>query len=188
MIPVIAGAVTAAKGTAVAEGIERVAEGLQGLFGDTSKDKARSKRAASLLARGLAGDNQAIVQLGFDAFEPRRGLPGDTRTPTDGKQSPEDVRSLAIKALREFVRRGGNLPPQVEQYADRLNAPLAPKREVIEQLTDPILSTIGAKAGSAAVDAAEQRARERGRELMPLLVIGGGILAVGLIFAFNRRG
>jgi hypothetical protein len=188
MLPLVAGAVTAVKGSVVTEGLDRVAEGLQGLFGDTSTDKARKQRAASLLARGLAGDNAAIVQLGFDAFEPRRGLPGDNRTPTDGKQSPEDVRALARKALQEFVRRGGNLPPQVEQYADRLGAIVMPKRDVIQQLTDPILSTIGAKAGSAAVDAAEKRAVERGRELMPLLVIGGGILAVVLIYAFNRRG
>lgn len=187
MLPLVTGAITAAKSGAVKEGIERVAEGLQGLFGDTSTDKARVKRAADLLARGLNGDNSAIVQLSFDAFEPRRGLVGDTRTPTDGKQSPADVRNLAIKALRELVRRGVNLPPQVEQYADRLNAPLTPKREPIQQLTDPILSTIGAKAGTAAADAAAERTIARGRELAPLLIGGGLVLVVVLVFAFRRR-
>lgn len=159
----------------------KVTEGVAGLFGDTSTDKDRKARASALLNASLNGDTAALRQLTYDAFERRQGMPGDSRTPVDGKYSPGDVRDLAARALQSYAKAGGKLPESLAQYAQRINAPVQPPSlSVVEELAQGVTDTI-ARAG---VDAAERRAAERVRQATPY-VMGFAIVVavvVGLYF------
>lgn len=179
-VPVIAGAIlTGLKSDLVG----KATEGVQGLFGDTSTDRSRKARASALLNASLNGDTSALRQLAYDAFEPRRGMPGDSRTPADGKYSPNDVRDLARQALQAYVRAGGKLPESMLEYATRINAPIVPRElSVAEELAEGVTTGI-ARAG---VDAAEDRAREKASQYMPYVIAGVAVLVV-LVFLSSRR-
>lgn len=177
--PVVAAVVTVAK----SEAVKRVAEGVQGLFGDTPTDKARAAHASSLLNAALNGDTVALRQLAYEAFEPRRGLAGDARTPRDGKYSPDAVRALARRALQRYVNAGGKLPTSMaDQYGDRINAPIAPEQlSVAEELA----TTVADAAGQRAADAAAARAGEGLKKYLPVALVLA-VLAVAM-YAASRR-
>lgn len=155
--------------------VGKATEGVQGLFGDTSTDRARQSRASALLNAALNGDPAALKQLTFDAFEPRRGMLGDARTPVDGRYSPGDTRDLARRALQSYVRAGGKLPESLAQYAQRINATVEPEPlSVAEELAQGITTTI-ARAG---VDAAETRAKERAAAYLPYVLAAVALVAL----------
>ncbi len=132
--------ILAAVGAAVkADAVSKVSEGIAGVFGDTATDRARVSTANSLLAQALQGSDDALGQLIYQAYEPRRGMPGDTRRPIDNKYSPQDTRDLAVKALRQYVQGKGGLPTKYQAYAARLNADvIPPKATVTDQITEVI--------------------------------------------------
>lgn len=176
-------AVVAAAGSALKSGaVSKAVEGVQGLFGDTPTDKARKSHADALLNSALNGDTSALRQLAYEAFEPRRGLAGDARTPRDGKYSPDNVRTLARRALQRYVNAGGKLPTSMAEYADRINAPIA-----AESLS------IAEELATAAADAAGERAattakRELGasfREYIPVVLV---LVVLGFVmYGASRR-
>lgn len=102
----------------------------QGLSGTSIFD--RIKHANALLSSAMAGNATGLHQLLYEAFEPRKGAPGDVRKPTDGKYSPEAVRDLAKSALKKYVKAKGGLPSQFAQYAARLGTVVIPEPKVIE--------------------------------------------------------
>lgn len=168
MIPAAVGAVTAIAKTEV---VSRIGEGLQGLLGDTPTDKARKRNAQALLDRALAGDRSALETLTQQAFE---------RRATDGLFSPQDVRTLAKGALKQYYKATGEAPP--EKYATQLNLPVTPKKSgVLEQAFAPVLKTVG----DTAADAAEERVRGQFTAAVPY-AIGGLILVTLLVIAFRK--
>lgn len=188
MLPVagiLAGAAKAGAGTAVAKATADVGQAFAGLFGDTAKDKARKAEAADLQRRLYAGDQTAMDQLFFNAFEPTRGLPNDARRPVKGDRSPKVVRDAARKILKTyFDSTNRQVPTRWAQYAADLNAePEAPSvgQQIIRGILQPSVDTITGKVGEAAVDAAEERWIQRLRIAVPLLIV-----AI-IIFALWRR-
>lgn len=178
-MPVIAGsALAAAKSAAVGKAVE----GVTGLFGDTPTDRARSARADRLLNAALNGDTGALRQLAYDAFEPRRGLVGDARTPRDGKYSPTAVRALARRALQRYVGGGGKLPSSMAVYADRIQVPVAvAELSVGEQLA----GTVADAAGERAATAASAKIAEDFKRYLPVVL--GVVVVVGVLYFVARR-
>lgn len=182
MIPLVAGALTAAKSAAVSDALQSVSSGLQGLLGDTPLDRERKERAARLLQAALAGNEAAVTQLYRDAFEKKAGLPGDDR-PADGKYSPDVVQRLARNALQAYYRQVPSASPW-PQYAAALGVPV--RAEVAKPLAG-LLTPI--------VDAATDRALERGAErasgaalsLMPYAIAGAVLVAVYFIVTGGKR-
>ena len=121
----IIAAVPAVLGAAKSVSLNKVTDAVAGIFGDTKAERARDARIESLRVRALSGDSAAVVALGYEAYEQRRGLPGDLRTPVDGKRSPADARADAQRALKAYVQRFGALPSAAAQWAEAVNAPVA---------------------------------------------------------------
>lgn len=183
MIAILTTAASAAKSQTLATGVAKVGEGVQGLFGDTSKDSQRKARAAALTAAALAGDLTALRQLAFDAFEPANGLPGDNRPVDFGTRSPPLSRDLARKGLQDYVRRFNGLPPELAQYAGRLGAQVVERPPaLLAQVLAPTINTIT----DTALDRAAQRTQETARQYMPL-VIGGVALAAVVFYMMSRK-
>lgn len=176
-------AVVGAAGTVLkSEAVSKAVEGVQGLFGDTPTDKARKRHADALLNSALNGDTSALRQLAYEAFEPRRGLAGDARTPRDGKHSPDNVRTLARRALQRYVNAGGKLPTSMAEYADRINAPIAPESlSVAEELA----TTLADAAGERAATAAAAKAGEGLKQYLPVALVLA-VLVVAM-YAATRR-
>jgi hypothetical protein len=176
--PVVAAAVTVVK----SEAVKKAVEGLQGLFGDTPTDKARAAHASSLLNAALNGDTVALRQLAYEAFEPRRGLAGDARTPRDGKHSPDAVRTLARRALQRYVNAGGKLPASMNEYTDRIGAPIAPENlSIAEELATAAADAAGERAATAAA----MKAGEGLKKYLPVVLVLA-VLAVAM-YAASRR-
>lgn len=168
MLNVAVGAVAAA---AKADVVGRIGEGLQGLIGDTPTDKARKRSAQALLDRALSGDRSALETLTQQAFE---------RRASDGLYSPQDVRTLAKGALKQYYKATGEAPP--EKYAAQLNLPVTPKKPgALEQVFAPVLKTVG----DTAADAAETRVRSQFTAAMPY-AIGGVVVIALLVLAFRK--
>lgn len=164
------------------EAVSKAVEGVQGLFGDTPTDKARKAHADALLNAALNGDTNALRLLAYEAFEPRRGLAGDTRTPKDGKLSPESVRTLARRALQRYVNAGGKLPASMNVYADRIGLPIAAEElSVAEQ----IAGTVADAAGERAATAASAKLAEGFRAYLPVILVLGVLVVV--MYAASRR-
>ena len=166
----IPGVVAAAtKASSIGAAVKGFTDGISGLFGDTPTDKARKARAAQLLQEALFGSKAALHQLLFDAYEKRSGLPGDTRTPTDGKYSPDAVRSLATKALKSYVNQVGGLPPEFASYASKLGTSALSPQSVNEAVAlfpgAPLTST-----------AAPGTAGTLPSWVLPAALVGGGLL------------
>lgn len=178
-VPVLlAAAGTAAKSAAVSKAVE----GVQGLFGDTPTDRARKAHADTLLNASLNGDTVALRQLAYEAFEPRRGLAGDARTPRDGKYSPPDVRTLARRALQRYVNAGGKLPSSMQEYADRINAPIAPEElSVAEELATGLADAAGERAATAA----SAKVGESFRAYLPMVLLA--VVALGVVYVVARK-
>jgi hypothetical protein len=184
MVPIVAGALTAAKSSAVSDAVSRVSEGFAGLFGDTPTDKARKARATQLTARAIDGDMGALRQLTFDAFEQRRGQIGDDRKPVDGKMSPQDVRTLAKRGLKLYVESTGGIPPEIGEYASQIGAPILTKPQgILERIITPAINTVTDQA----LDRATVRAKETASSAAPW-IIGGGIavLALAAVLIFRK--
>lgn len=173
-LAVLAAAKSAAVGKAVA--------GVQGLFGDTPTDRARRAYADGLLNAALNGDVRAVRQLAYDAFEPRRGLSGDARTPRDGKYSPDAARTLARGALQRYVNAGGKLPASLAEYTDRIGVPLAAETlSVAEQLAGAVADAAGERAATAAT-------AKLGSDLKPYLpVVLVLAVFVAVMYGMSRR-
>lgn len=176
-LPIVAGAIAAAKSEALSGAVNAAREGVKGLFGDTETDKKREARADGLLAAALNGDGAAVTQLLFDAFEPRTGAVGDGRTPVDRKYSPDAVRDLARKALQSYYRTTGQLPPS--QYAAKLSIPVPAKApplgvQVLRPIIDPVLREVG----DAAVDSAVERSKEQASKIVPYAI---GLVAIAFV-------
>lgn len=176
-------AVVAAGASVVkSEAVKKTVEGIQGLFGDTPTDKARKAHADALLNSALNGDVGSLRQLAYEAFEPRRGLAGDARTPRDGKVSPPDVRTLARRALQRYVNAGGKLPTSMAEYADRIQSPIAAEElSVAEELA----GTVADAAGERAAAAASAKLGEGFKRYLPVVLVLGVLVVV--MYAASRR-
>ncbi|MBX3704586.1 MAG: hypothetical protein KF822_12495 [Steroidobacteraceae bacterium] len=173
-----------ASASVIGSAASKVGEGVAGLFGDTATDKARKDRAALLTNAALAGDVNALRQLAFDAFEPRLGYPGDSRTPIDGKRSPEDTRNLARRGLQQYVAKFGGLPSELAQYAGQLGAPVLDKAPtVLERVLAPVVNTVTDQA----LDRAATRAAESARQVAPWMIGGAVLIAVAVALYVGRK-
>lgn len=180
---IVAAAATAAKSAAVAEATNKVKDAVAGLFGDTATDRARDARIDALEQKALAGDLNALVALGYEAFEPRTGAQGDPRTPVDGKRSPAAVRSDAVKAMRRYVAQNGALPPVAARWAAELgNAPVLSGTKPLEGLLDQIVDPIT----DAAIDRGAERASTALETYKPYLIVGGILIAGLIVIALTR--
>lgn len=178
MFPVLATAVAAGKSTAVAEVSGKLSEGIAGLFGDTAKDRARKARAEQLTVAALAGDQQALRQLAFDAFEPANGLPGDNRPIDRNRKSPPLTRALSKKGLQLYAQKYGGLPPTLAQYAAELSVPVkegAPP--LLQGILTPAINTITDQA----LDRAAERSQDALRQYMPLILAAGAIAVLVVV-------
>lgn len=181
-VPIIVGAVTAAKSAAVAGAVSSAREGVKGWFGDTDKDRARKARAAGLTTAALGGDVNALRQLVYDAFEPSRGALGDDRKP-DGTRSPPLSRELAVKGLKQYAAKYGGIPQQFAAYAERINAPITiGPPPLLEQILTPAIDTIT----DTALDRAAERGSETAKRYLPL-VIGGVIVLAAVVYVATRK-
>lgn len=179
MIPlagvIISGAAKAGAGTAVAKATADIGQALAGVFGETAKDKQRKAEAADLQRRLYAGDQTAMDQLFYNAFEPTRGLPNDSRRPVKGDRSPQVVRDASKKILKTyFESTNRQVPTRWQQYATALNAEAeAPSatQQIIRGILQPSVDTITGRVGEAAVDAAEARWLERLKTFVPILLV-----------------
>jgi hypothetical protein len=153
-------------------------------FSDTATDKRRKASALQKLNLALAGDTASLRQLQYEAFEKRSGAPGDVRTPVDGKYSPDDVRDLAMDALRKYYKASGDTPPA--QYAAKLKLPPAPPRpNAIVSALDSIAQPILERVGEAAVDVAAQRAGDKARSALPW--VAAAVVGVVLVVIVLKR-
>lgn len=176
-------AVAAAAGTVLkSEAVSKAVEGVQGLFGDTPTDKARKRHADALLNTALNGDTTALRQLAYEAFEPRRGLAGDSRTPRDGKYSPDAVRTLARRALQRYVNAGGKLPASMAEYSDRINAPIAPESLSI---AEELATAAADAAGERAATTAKAELGASFKQYLPIVLVLGVLVVV--MYAASRR-
>lgn len=178
MLPVagiIAGAAKAGAGTAVAKATADIGQAFAGLFGKTAKDKQREAEARDLQRRLYAGDDTAMDQLFFNAFEPTRGLPNDARRPVKGDRSPKVVRNAAKSILKGYFESSNRqVPTRWQNYAADLNAEAeAPSlgQEIIRGIIQPSVDTIGGRVGEAALDAAEARWMERLKLIVPIVLV-----------------
>lgn len=110
----------ATKAGDIGSAVSGFTNGISGLFGDTPTDKRRKADAAANLQAALQGSSVALRRLLYEAFEKRGSFADDTRTPSDGKYSPNAVRDLAKKALKSYVSAVGGLPPEFAAYASKL--------------------------------------------------------------------
>lgn len=170
----------AAGASALGSVTDSIGDGIAGIFGDTSTDRARKALTNQLLSSALAGDNSALVQLAYNAFDSRRGESGDTRTPIDGKRSPQDTRDLARKALQTYVTQRGGVPDELTRWASQLNAPIIPRAPTIVQRAEAIIRD-GVTEGTK--QAATQRVDDFTQRYGAWLAIGG--LAVGGLILYK---
>jgi len=180
-VPIIAGAAAAGKSAAVASALGNAGDWLGKQFG--SQDSARKERAAKMTAAALAGDQAALAQMAFDAFEPTRGLPGDHRRPVDGTRSPPLVRELARKGLGAYVTKYGGLPPTLAKYAEQMSVPIQTgPTPWLQQVLTPTINTIT----DTAIDRAAERTQSTVQRYMPL-IIGGAAVLVLVLYMANRK-
>jgi hypothetical protein len=172
MLPAAGGAILA---VAQSEAVDQLRSGIAQLFGaDSSVVAAAKDRIKGLRVQALGGSSAAVVALGYEAFEQRRGAPGDPRTPVDGKRSPEDARTLARRALNEYVAKFGALPEAAAQWATVLNAPVAaPRPSLVDSARTAI--TQGIEAGAQA--AAAERINAAAAQALPW-VVGVGVIVL----------
>lgn len=176
-LPIVAGAIAAAKSEALSGAVNAAREGVKGLFGKTDIDKQREARADALLSAALNGDGAAVTQLLFDAFEPRTGAVGDGRTPVDRKYSPDAVRDLARKKLQAYYRTTGQVPPS--KYAAKLSIPVPEKAPPLGvQVLRPVLDPVLREVGDAAVDSAVERGKEQASKIVPYAL---GLIAIAFV-------
>lgn len=180
-LPFLAAGLAAGKEVAKSGAVARVGEGLQGLVGDTSKDRSRRERAAALERSAMAGDAMALRQLAFDAFETADGMPGDNRPIDKGKRSPPLTRDLSRAALQRYAARFGGLPTQLTKYAAQLSVPVNEGRTpFLEAVLTPTVDTITDRA----IARAAERSSETAQKYLPL-IIGAGVLALVLFYSMR---
>jgi hypothetical protein len=162
---------------------KKIGDGIAGLFGDTKAEKARDARIEALRVRALNGDSAAVVALGYEAFEQRRGIPGDPRSPIDGKRSPQAVRADAQRALKQYVAAFGGLPQAAAQWAAAINAPVieaAPS--AVDVLRDTLQSGVAQGVQQAATERINTTTAVAVERATPWLVIGGSLAAIVVLW------
>lgn len=181
-------AAAAASSVIQSDTVQKIGDTIAGIFGDTKAERARIARINALEQRALAGDDGAILALCYEAYEPRRGLPGDPRTPIDGKRSPEDVRVDARRTLQRIaVARGGTLPAVAAQWAEALKVPVAdPRPSLGETLIDTVRGGVIEGTKQAAGPALSTEFRSQLDRYVPWIV-GGVVIAVVGVVAFRGR-
>ena len=167
------------------ETVTKVVQDLGGALGlaPTALDQARKATAADLLKRALAGDDGAVIALGYSAFEKRTGAPGDPRTPADGNYSPQAVRDLSVSALKKYVAARGGLPSAASQWAAKLSTTVVAPRM---SLGDAVFGAVEEGVTRAAADAARERATTVVGKATPW-VIGGAVVLIGVLVYFAVR-
>lgn len=98
-----------------------IGSGIAGWFGTTALDRERKAWVQGFANRAATGDAAAVRQLEFAAFEKRQGLPGDSRTPVDGKSSPPTTRNAAASVLAKLAAQG--VPLSKPEYYAKLAVP-----------------------------------------------------------------
>lgn len=165
MLPIAAGAITAAKTAGASELIGKVSEGVTGLFGKTATDRAREAEVAGWLSRAMAGDRAAVEHMLRTAFTPGR---------------PAAVDRLYKNALREYYRANPwDSPPA--QYAAELGLPPSPTAKPLEGVLRPVITQ--------ATDVALERVQERGqtavRQVAPYII--GGVTVLAALIYWTRK-
>lgn len=175
MIPIVTGALTAAKGAAVSSAVSNVAEGIGSLFGGkTAKDRARDAEVAAVLTRALAGDGGAVEEM----YQKSGWYP-------DGL--PAALNDRYRKALKRYYDQR----PQVavpEAHAAVLKIPARAASGFSQQIVQPIVQAVGAAAVDQAKAQAQEAAGNAWRAMLPWL-IGALVLALGagLVLWMRRR-
>ena len=181
---IIAAAAAAAKAGVITSATKSLSDGVAGIFGDTATDRRRKSLTDQLLSSALAGDNSALVQLAYNAYEQRRGEPGDARTPVDGRMSPRDTRDLAVRALRVYVQQRGGVPDSMARWATQLRAPIIPRTPTITQRVEGVLRE-GIAQGTAQV--ATQRVDDFASRYGAWLAIGGVGVGAFILYRLARK-
>jgi DNA-binding transcriptional regulator YhcF (GntR family) len=154
------------QGTFVAEGIEAAAQ-----LEEIATDALRRAREAGLSPRELAMVAAACA-----------GMPGGGFEPAEAGEPPRELPDLteeseAIEVRRELRRQIGRLEAELATYPGDLprDLPTAPRRatghvagvEELEQTRDTLIAQLSA-AQRAAEERARQAGRERGQDASPL--------------------
>jgi hypothetical protein len=187
---VLVAAGSAVLSVAKSEALSSVTDGISGLFGDTKTDRARTARIDALESRALGGDASAVVALCYEAFEPRRGLAGDLRSPVDGKRSPESVRADALSALRKYVAKFGGLPSGAEQWSAKLgNAPILPQPSAsfVTSVRDAAVEGIAQGVQRSARDEIAERADSALAKARPYIIGVAAIVGVVVLVKLLKR-
>lgn len=161
----------------------KITGGISGLIGDTATDKRRVADADALLQRALAGDDAALIALCYEAFERRNGLPGDPRTPIDGKESPQVVQDLAVKRLQRYVAARGGLPPAASQWATKLDTAVLGTRQ---SLTDTLVGAVQEGIAQGTERATTDRVQAAASRAVPYVGIAVVVGLLGMAFYVAR--
>lgn len=171
MIPIVTGALTAAKGAAVSSAVSGIAESVGSLFGGkTAKDRARDAEVAAVLTRALSGDLGAVEEM----YQKSGWYP-------DGL--PQALNDRYRKALRAYYSQR----PQVAvpaAHAALLKIPERPASGLSQQLVQPVLQAVGAAAVDQAKAQAGEAARNAWRAALPWVV---GVLVLGVVAVLWMR-
>lgn len=163
----------------LAGGVRDVFAGLTG--GMTKNDRERLARVNAYLARANAGDQSALLQLAYNAYEDAsRNLPGDDRRGLRG-MSPGTYRSYSERALKSYVAERGGVPPSLRAYAERIGATvLAPPPSFADALRGAVTQGVAQGAAQGTADAAGATVRAALVRYRPWL-IGGTVAVVALV-------
>jgi hypothetical protein len=166
---IIAGVAAAVK----ADVVGKIAEGVAGLVGPTATDRERVAAANALLSEALQGSATALATLIRQAYEPK----------PDGKFSPQAVRDLAVKSLRQYVQAAGGLPEQYQKYAPRLNADIIPGKMTA---ADQVLAVVREGVRGGVAQGTVTTAQDYGRKASPWLIGAAVIVAAVLIYRATK--
>lgn len=173
-------AVDGATGGSISGGLSKlggdIADGIAGWFGGSARDRERRAWVQDYARKAAAGDAAALRQLEFAAFEKRRGLPGDTRTPVDGKASPPTTRGAAADALSRLVAMGATLSQAA--YYEKLSLPRP--QSVTQQILSPVAGGFAEALRPVVAQEAQGAAAASVRAAVPWLV-GALVLALGVV-------
>lgn len=181
----------AAAGAAVSSALNpsKIGDAVAGILGDTATDKRRKQHADDLLRQALDGNDAAVLQLCYEAFTRRTGLPGDARTPVDNKESPEAVQKLAVARLKQYVSVRGGLPPACEGFAAKLNTVVIPEDPIgpIDAALNAVREGVRQGVAQGSQQAASATIQETAAKYAPLLWLGALGVGAAVLFRYASR-